>query len=49
MHPTFAALALASAVGSYAALARIRADRPDAVAFVLGLIAGLLLAISLAQ
>lgn len=48
MHAVFAVLALASAVGSYAALATFRADHTPA-AFLLGLIAGLLLAISLVQ
>ncbi|MFD1832422.1 hypothetical protein ACFSJS_22640 [Streptomyces desertarenae] len=48
MHPAFAAVSLAAAVGSYAALAHYRADRAP-IGFLLGLIAGLLLAISLVQ
>lgn len=48
MHTAFAALSLAAAVGAYAALAQLRADHGP-ILFLLGLLAGALLTISLAQ
>jgi hypothetical protein len=46
MHAAFAAVSLAAAVGAYAGLAQLRADRGPA-AFLLGLLAGALLTIAL--